>query len=393
MIEIFFFACLVIIFYTYLGYGILLKILNAVKRKKQPPEPLIYTPTVTIIVPAYNEEAWLEEKIRNILELDYPQNRMEIIFITDGSTDGTARILSRYPSIIHLHEPKRRGKVAASNRAVSASTGEILIFSDANTFLNPAAVRKITRHYYDKQVGGVAGEKLVKAVDAGTAAKGEGIYWQYESFLKKEDSRFYSTMGAAGEIFSIRRNLYEHLPENTIIEDFVQSLRLCLKGYTVRYEPEAWATETGSATVGEEMKRKIRISAGAFQAMGMLRPLFNIFKFPALSFQFISHRILRWTITPLALVFLYLTNIWLVAKASGIFYEIFLFLQTLFYIVALIGWLLRSKRKTPRIFTIAFYFVFMNFSVFVGFYRFITNTQTVIWEKAKRENSASAFPK
>ena len=198
------------------------------------------------------------------------------------------------------------------------------------------------------------------------------------------DSEFYSTVGAAGELFSIRTSLFEKAPEDTIIEDFVQSLKVCIKGYVVRYEPLAFASEGPSASIREEMKRKVRITAGAFQAMILLKELFNVFRFPVLSFQFISHRILRWTLCPLGLVTLLFSNI-LLAVTDGEFYQLFLIAQLVFYGMALTGWVFARKNIRLKLIFIPFYFAFMNAAVFVGFTRFLKKRQSVLWEKAARQ--------
>ncbi len=226
-------------------------------------------PEISLVVTAYNEESIIKEKILNTLSLDYPEDKLKIIFITDGSTDSTPYIIGSYPRITLLHHSERKGKLAAMNRVIEHINTEYVIFSDANTLLNPDCIKKIVPHYANALTGGVSGEKKVSS--SNNAVSGEGIYWKYESFLKKLDSELYTTVGAAGELFSIRTSLYTPLPENTIIEDFVQSLLLCMKGYKVKYEPLAFSQEKASLTITDEMERKIRISAGAFRAMGLLK--------------------------------------------------------------------------------------------------------------------------
>jgi biofilm PGA synthesis N-glycosyltransferase PgaC len=388
LLKFSFWISLFIIFYTYFGYGLLVMMINRIKSlfgKK----PLLegYEPPVTLVVSAYNEEDFIEQKIQNTLTLDYPVSKLSLIFITDGSQDATADIVARYTNILLLHQPERRGKVAAMHRAMEYVKTPIVVFSDANTLLNKESIRRIAAHYGDPKVGGVAGEKKIAPLgDAGAANAGEGIYWKYESWLKKMDSDLYSVVGAAGELFSLRSDLFEILPENTIIEDFVLSLRICLKGFVVRYEPGAFAMETGSASMKEEQKRKIRICAGAFQAMQMLKKLFNFFKYPLLSFQFISHRILRWTLCPLATVFLLISNIIivLVGEAHG-FYFLILSLQLLFYILAGTGWVFANRNIRVKVLYVPYYFLFMNISVFLGFSRFVRKKQSVLWEKASRQ--------
>jgi cellulose synthase/poly-beta-1,6-N-acetylglucosamine synthase-like glycosyltransferase len=277
-----FWFCFFIVFYSYLGYGMLLILLVSLKKiagwRSDTETETDFEPDITLVVSAFNEEDFIQKKIENSFQLLYPSEKLRLIFITDGSTDDTYAIIARHTGIQLLHEPVRRGKVAAMNRAMKFVNTPYVIFSDANTILNPACVREIVKHYRNSKVGGVAGEKKLMTSQTDQAAgAGEGLYWKYESFLKKMDSSLYTVVGAAGELFSMRSELWEHTPEDIIIEDFVQSLKICMKGYLIRYEPKAFAMETSSLSIREEQKRKVRISAGAFQAMVLLKDLFNIF--------------------------------------------------------------------------------------------------------------------
>lgn len=389
--KILFWASLFIVWYSYLGYGMLLYVMVWFKKllRKIPKSfDNTYVPMVSLVVAAYNEEEFIHTKIKNTLELDYPKDKLQVIFITDGSSDATPDIIRNSPFEL-LHQPERKGKVAAMNRAIGYVKGPIVVFCDANTLLNRQCIRELVKHYTDEKVGAVAGEKKVLAgADARAAGAGEGIYWKYESFLKKLDSELYSVVGAAGELFSVRTHLFERAPEDTIIEDFVQSLKVCMKGYVVRYEPGAYATETGSLSMRDEQKRKVRICAGAFQAMGMLGGLFNVFKYPVLSFQFLSHRILRWTLCPVCVVILLLSNIMLAWLDAGPFYSIFLGMQSAFYLLAITGWMFANRNIKLKLLYIPYYFLFMNLSVFLGFFRFLQKRQTVLWEKAARQKTA-----
>ena len=390
ILKIFFWTSIFIVFYSYLGYGILLwllvnlkKIFRKPKSGKADPN---FQPAVALVVAAYNEEDYIEEKINNSLQLDYPRDLIELIFVTDGSSDRTPEIISKYPSIKLLHQPERKGKSAAMNRSIEHINASIIVFCDANTALNKDCIKEIVKHYADPKVGGVAGEKKIIEKDINTAAaSGEGFYWRYESFLKKLDSDLYSTVGAAGELFSVRKDLFEPAPEGTIIEDFVQSLKVCTKGYVLRYEPNAYASEAPSASIRDEMKRKVRICAGAFQAMILLKELFNVFRFPVLSFQFISHRVLRWTLCPVALIVILLMNVFLVVSNAGTVYVITLFIQCVFYVMGIVGWILVDKQIRIKILHVVFYFIFMNLAVVLGFRRFLQNKQSVLWEKASRQ--------
>jgi cellulose synthase/poly-beta-1,6-N-acetylglucosamine synthase-like glycosyltransferase len=393
MAKLLFFLSFGIVFYSYIGYGILVFLLVKIKHFLFQAPRIIeknnFEPEITLIVAAFDEGDFIEKKIRNSLELDYPSGKLHWIFITDGSSDTTPDIIRNYPQIRLLHQPERKGKVAAMNRAIRYVETPYTIFSDANTLLNPLCVREIVKHYSDEKVGGVSGEKKIKITDFGrVSGAGEGMYWKYESLLKKLDSDLNSVVGAAGELFSLKTALFYEASENTIIEDFVQSMKICMEGYVIRYEPNAYAIEHGSATMRDEQKRKVRIAAGAFQAMIILKGLFNVFRFPVLSFQFISHRILRWTLCPLCLPVCFASNAWLAFTEAGGFYTVFFLAQTVFYAVALAGWILANLNIKIRILYIPYYFLFMNLSVFMGFYRWIRKKQSSVWEKAARHNPA-----
>ncbi len=384
LLAIIFWISIIAVFYNYAGYAIIIYLANKLKPKKPVTQTTPYYPSVSFIVAAYNEEDCIESKAINSLEQAYPSDRIEYLFITDGSTDRTNQVLAAYPRIRVLYEPARRGKTAALNRVVGEARNEILIFSDANTVLNPNATTEIVKHYASPKVGCVAGEK--KVLDTGEGqdrvGAGEGLYWKYESFLKQLDSDFYSVVGAAGELFSLRRNLYEPIKEDVILDDFVISMKVALKGYRIVYEPGAYAMELPSFSMGDEQKRKVRIAAGGFQAMGMLKPLFNFWRKPKLSFLYISHRVLRWTLSPLCLVLLLASNIFLVGEHW--FYLLFFAGQALFYLLALLYKLLPSRFSGSKLLKLPHYFVFMNISVIQGFFRYLKKNQSAAWEKARR---------
>ena len=383
--ETVFWICLLIVFYTYAGYPLLLQVIVLIKNiiSAPPAHNNIYIP-VTLVIAAYNEEEIIERKIKNCISLDYPGDLITIIFITDGSTDNTCPILEKYKGIIHLHENERRGKLAAMNRAMQFVKTDIVIFSDANTMMNRESITRLVAHYANKKVGAVSGEKRIRKSDGWAVAKGEGLYWKYESWIKRLDSRLYTVVGAAGELFSVRTKLYTTLPEHIIIEDFVQSLLICTKGFVVRYEPGAYTIEQASVSVKDEMERKTRIAAGGFQAMAFLKKLLNIFRYPTLSFQYISHRVLRWTLAPVALIGMFIASIILGGAGSPLF-TYFTIAQVVFYAGAVIGWFMARKGFHPRLFYIPFYFVFMNLCVFSGFGRYLTRSQAAVWKKAERK--------
>ena len=376
----------IIIVYTYVGYGVLMWAITKLKGagKKPPHRPDEDLPGVTIVIAAYNESDFIAKKIRNTLDLDYPREKLKVFIVSDGSTDGTPDIARQFKGIRLFHRPARKGKIHAVNRVMNDVDTPIVVFSDANTFLNSKALRNIVRHYQNPEVGGVAGEKRIfkKAID-NAPASGEGLYWQYESFLKKKDSELYSVVGAAGELFSVRTSLYEKPSENMIIEDFYISMRVVAKGYRFIYEPEAYAVESASATIADEWKRKVRIAAGGFQAIVKLAPLLNVFKYGVATFQYVSHRVLRWTLAPLALVTVLLCNV-VLALQGLFFYQLILVCQVMFYLTAILGHLNRNKRISIKGFFVPFYFMVMNLSVFAGFIRYLFGKQSVMWEKTRR---------
>ncbi|HVU56504.1 MAG TPA: glycosyltransferase family 2 protein [Puia sp.] len=397
---IFFISCAVV-FYNYAGYAILAAVLNTFMRTKDRPDPNSpVTPRVSFIVAAFNEADIIREKILNSLDQDYPADCIEFLFITDGSSDDTPGIISAYPSIRLLHEPQRRGKSAAVNRAVNAATGDILIFSDANTMLNKEAVRLIARHYRDPGVGGVAGEKKVLALPAETSGPdagapspgaGEGTYWKYESKLKQIDSDFYSVVGAAGELFSLRKHLYEPLPHNTILDDFVLSLRAAQKGSRIIYERDAYATELPSFSLQDEKKRKVRIAAGGFQSIVMLWPLLLFWRHPRLSFLYVSHRVLRWALSPLCLILALIANVILFFTTDSQFFTLTMVAQLAFYGLAILSLIpVVAAGRLGKLCKIPYYFVFMNVSVILGFFRWLKGSQSAVWEKARRAEAGIA---
>jgi len=375
-----------VILYTYIGYGVVVYVLARMKGKTTPIQLQADAdlPTVTLLVAAYNEAPYLAAKVRNTLSLDYPADKLIIKFVTDGSSDNSGEVLAAFPGIEVYHQPERRGKIHAVNRVMAHVTTPIVIFCDANTDLNAQAIRQIVRHYQSPDVGGVAGEKRIfKKAEDNASGAGEGLYWKYESFLKKKDSELHSVVGAAGELFSVRTSLYETPAENMVIEDFYLSMRVVARGYRFIYEPEAYATETASASVAEEWKRKVRICSGAFQAMGKLMYLLNPFRYGIVSFQYLSHRVLRWTLAPLSLALVLLSSLYL-ALQGHLLYQLAFAAQLFFYAVAFLGYLNRDKEIAIKGFFVPYYFSVMNLAVFAGLRRFMTGNQTVLWEKAKR---------
>ena len=391
-LEILFWVFLFIIFYSYLGYGILLFAIIKLRRifgiSKKNNENKDFEPEVTLFVAAYNEKDYVDEKIRNSFSLNYPREKVKHVWITDGSNDGTPDLLRKYEGVEVYHLDERGGKIGAMNRGMQFVKTPIVIFSDGNTNLGKESIREIVNLFADPKVGCVSGEKRIYSKDTDAAAgAGEGLYWKYESTLKKWDAELYSVVGAAGELFAIRTELWQEVEKDTLLDDFIISLRVAMAGYTIQYNPEAYAIETASANVKEELKRKIRISAGGIQSVVRLRSLLNIFKYGTLSFQYISHRVLRWTLAPLSLLLMIPLGL-ILAIDEGIldlgFYSILFWLQIAFYAASMLGWYLENQSIKIKILFIPYYFFIMNLSVFLGLKRYLKGSQSVNWERAKR---------
>lgn len=396
-LEILFWFCLFLVFYTYLGYGMLMYVLVALKGKfansSAAREPVCdsHLPEVTLFITAYNEEEVVAGKMDNTFALDYPKDKLRVLWVIDGSNDSTALQLRAYDGVAVLHEPERKGKTAAMNRGMQHVATPLVIFCDANSMLNPQALRIIVDSFSDRSVGCVSGEKRIAVQEGdGVSSKGESAYWKYESFLKSLDSRFYSAVGAAGELFAIRTDLFEPMPDDTLLDDFMLSMRIAQKGYRIAYTPHAYAVERGSLNIEEEGKRKKRIAAGGIQSIIRLAPLLNVLQYGRLSFLYVSHRVLRWTITPFALFALLPLSLCLAFAAEGggggreRAYGLLFVLQLLFYAAAFIGYCFSRRGIHSKYFYIPYYFVFMNANVFLGIYYLLNNRGNGSWEKTKR---------
>lgn len=384
-------ACCFIVLYNYAGYALIAWLLNRFRHSAPlPPLEDAHLPGISFIVAAFNEEDCIASKIANSLYLDYPRDKTEFLFISDGSTDHTESIVLAHPAIRSLHLPQRAGKSAALNRAVAEATRDILVFSDANTTLNREALRRIALHYQDPTIGGVAGEKKVlTASGSDEVGQAEGLYWKYESILKKIDASFYSVVGAAGELFSFRRSLFEPIPPTVILDDFVSSLKVAQHGYRVAYEPDAFAMELPSFSLSDERKRKVRIAAGGFQAIGLLKGLLAFWKHPRLSFLYISHRVLRWAVSPFCLIGAFLANGMLLLRDPGPLFTVLFIGQCCLYAAAALASVQPALRRL-RLLKLAYYFVFMNVCAILGFFRFLKGNQSAVWEKARRAQAHQA---
>lgn len=380
-VEVVFWFAVAIVIYAYAGYGMCVTVVARIRPR--PPRAGNVQPSVTLIVPAYNEASYLAAKLENSLALDYPMDRLEILVISSGSTDGTDDVARGYASrgVRTLVQPTRTGKEAAMQEAARHARGDVLVFTDANALLNREAIRLMVRWFADPDVGCVSGEKRVAHARGESAGVGEGAYWRYESMLKRLDSTVGSTMGAPGELCAIRARLMTARESDNIIEDFVLSMRVVESGYRIVHEPGAVAVEEASERFEDVFERRARIAAGGFQSIWRLKSLLDP-RHGLVCWQFVSHRVLRWGVVPLLLPLLVVVN-WRLAAAHPI-YEAILAAQLGFYGAAAAGWLLRrTSLGRHRSLSMPFFFSAANVAALVGAVRLITGRQTVLWRRTR----------
>lgn len=374
--------------YTYFIYPLILALIKYVwKPKGSQPQQLAEEdlPSICLLIPAYNERQFVEAKIRNTHKLNYPAHLLQVLWITDGSDDGTPEVLRSYPEMEVQHQPERRGKIAAMNRGIHYVKAPIVVFTDANTYLGKNTLRKIAFLFTNEQVGCVAGEKRIFRDDkADAVSSGEGLYWRYESAIKRLEASLGSVVGAAGELFAIRRKLYQPVEADTLLDDFVISMRIAMKGYHISYSPQAYAIEYASVNIPEEMKRKIRIASGGFQTLFRLKGLFRFMHHKYLTWAYISHKVMRWAFVPLALPVVFFLNAYIAWQYPAVLYTGLLVLQLLFYLMALTGALLQNRSFKKQWFFAPYYVLVMNLAMYFGFFRYLHGKAPVNWERARR---------
>jgi biofilm PGA synthesis N-glycosyltransferase PgaC len=373
--KLLFFITLGCILYSYAGYPLVLLVMGIFRRGKKGESEQRY-PSVALIISAYNEERIIREKIENSLKLDYPRDRLRIIVASDGSIDATNEIVREYElQGVQLRAfEKREGKSATLNRSVLGIEEEIIIFSDANSFYQENAIKQLVHGFMDQQVGCVVG-RLIYLDNLSYVGRGEGIYWRYESYLNKLESRLGSVLVATGTIFAIRRELFRPVMQD-VANDFQLPAEVASQGYSVVYEPEAIAYEQSTYFCKEEFSRKRRIIVRGLTGYRHLRGHFGgAFR----TFQFISRKMLRWWVGPM-LPLLYLSSIALIGELP--FLVIFL-LQTLFYLLAAVGAMLRRGVVKSRLFLVPFYFVIVNIAALAAIVTYFAGHRLSSWEKAE----------
>jgi cellulose synthase/poly-beta-1,6-N-acetylglucosamine synthase-like glycosyltransferase len=374
-----------LVVYAYVGYPVLIYILSRLfgKPPTPPPAPEQW-PTVSLLIAAYNEANHIQQRIENALAMDYPGDQLQIVIASDGSSDATCSIVEQYADrgVILFDYAERSGKPAVLNRSVPRLTGEIVAFSDANSYTEPAALKHLVRWFSDPQLGAVCGKLVL--VDADTGQNVDSMYWKYETFLKKCESRLGGLLGSNGAIYALRRAWYPAIPDNTIVDDFVIPLRAkIVEGCKIVYDADAIATEETPAGIQDEFKRRSRIGAGGFQAIGLLWRLLSP-RHGWTAFTFLNHKILRW-ICPFLLILALLTNLLLL---NHVLYRWLLGAQVGFYLLAALGNVLPSQPKVLRTLRLATMFTSMNAALLVGFFRWLFGTQRATWHRTERQAEA-----
>lgn len=374
--------CLFVVAYHYVGYPALVWLLA--RLRPRPTRQGAALPTMSLIVAAYNEAEVIAAKVENSLALDYPPERLEIIFVTDGSDDGTPEIVAahRGQGVCLLHQPRRQGKSAAINRAAAQASGEILVFSDANAFYLPDAPRMLARHFADEAVGGVSGKKTIRRSDAGIS-ESSSLYWRYESAIKTHESAIGSTVGVVGEMMAVRRRLFHPIPPDIINDDAYLAVRLCRDGARVIYEPAATCWETAAESSQQEQIRRRRITAGRFQLL--FRPRVWPWRSPWTLFALFSHKFLR-LLLPFFLIGAFLGAILAAWRGEGgLWLRLALAIQAGGALLALWGaWQERAGQR-GRIQALAYFLFNGNWNTLQGLARYLRGQQTVLWQKARRE--------
>jgi len=366
--KLLFWISFALVAYTYFGYAVLLWLLVHLRRRTTQRSPI--TPSVTIIIAARNEEATLPDKLQNLRHLDYPQDRLQIVIASDGSTDRTASILREHTDwICPVVLEQSQGKASALNEAVKCATGDVIVFLDTRQRIDPDAISELVSCFADSTVGATSGELLLESDSSASASDALGLYWKIEKIVRKLESASGSVVGVTGAIYAIRRSLYTDLPRGTILDDVLIPMQVARAGMRVLFQPSAIARDKLFMEKGKEFSRKVRTLTGNYQML-RLAPWLLSSENP-LRFRLISHKLLRLTV-PLLLVLMLLAC----AISKGLFYRSVFWLQVLFYALAALGALRPSIRKYKPI-AIAHTFVLLNVAAVLALYNFVAGRNSV----------------
>lgn len=382
-LRIIFWLCVAAMFHTYIFYPLSLRLFR--RRFSEPPVmPASEWPSVAILIPAYNEERVIAQKVENALALDYEPGKLEVLVGSDGSTDRTSEIVRaiRDPRLRLIELPGRSGKSGVYNHLVKETTAAILVFSDANVMLDPAALRMAVRHFADPRVGVVGGGKYIVVPRGSESVRGEAAYGRYENWLRARESEVGGMSGALGSFMAVRREIYHGYTRGSINDDTVPSIWATLAGFRNVHEPAAKAFEESGRTVGEEFRRRIRIGAGNFQTLFRYKRVIGP-RYGVAAYTFLSHKVLRWKF-PFFMLAALACNFFLLADPL---YRVLFFLQLLFYAAALLGGLLDIARARLPLISAIYHFTALNVALFIGFFVYLRGVSSSAWEPTPRETS------
>ena len=391
LIEILFWTSLSLVVYSYAGYPLIAWSLSRWQRRKSSNQSLEDNtpvdanslPFVSIVIAAYREEAVILERLNNLAKLDYPSDKLEILIGCDGNLDLTGELVSSYDDdrVRLIQFEQRRGKSSVLNDCVPQTKGEIIVFSDANTQMDPQCIKHLVKHFQDETIGCVCGQLILE--DSVTCQNVDGLYWKYENFLKECESKLGAVLGVNGALYALRKNLYIPIPPYIINDDFMIGMQVHLAGHRLVYEDAAFAVEESAPSVQAEFQRRTRIGTGAFQSLKYLNGLLNP-KHGYIAFAFWSHKVLRW-FCPIFMFIALLTNVYLFAHP---FYQATLIAQETFYLMALIGIHFVNGERYLKLFRIPGMFVQMNYALVIGLFRCLFLQQNGTWERTERGPSS-----
>ncbi len=372
--------------YNYIFYPLILYLYQKRHRNRLYPRPWSEWPPVTLIISAFNEAAVMGKKLQNSIELDYPAEKLEILVVSDASTDGTDEIVQRWMEqderIRLIRMPERRGKTAGLNRAVPQARGEIIIFSDANAMYEKTAVQELVRYFSDARVGYVVGKAVYLEENTSPASFSENIYWKYELWIKQLESDFHSVVGGDGAIYAIRRSLFDPLQADDI-NDFVNPLQIVAKGYRGIFNPNAVCYEYAASEFMKEYWRKRRIVNRSWRAFKRYVKLFDLQKQWQFLFLLFSHKVIRW-FNWVLLIIVYVTTILINLWDDAPLFRIMLILEGLFVIFSVIGfWFDRKKRPIPIVFYLPYYYHLINLAALAGIVDDLRGKKYVKWDHVR----------
>ncbi len=376
--ELVFWLSLAALLYAYAGFPLLVAAVGALRGREVRKGSA--TPRMTMIIAAYNEEEAIGERLDNALASDYPSDALEIIVASDGSTDATNEIVAGYePRGVRVLRLPRLGKIAALEQAVGQATGEILIFSDANTVMHPGAVRALASNFADPEVGGVAGHTSYRLKDGSeSSSRGESLYWRYDTWLKAMESRTGSVVSAHGGLYAIRRNLYHVPPDRAVTDDFIISTGVIEQGRRLVFEPDALAYEIAVPTAKPEFRRRVRLMTRGLRAVSIRRRLLNPSRYGFYGVVLFSHKVLR-RLVPVCLVVLFAASLYLASTST--FFLIAAVAQTLFYALAVAGGLARRHEVGQhKLLYVPFFYCMANTAALFALLRFVRGDRIELWQ-------------